>query len=130
VVRVLKAETAAIAAVLGEEWESEEDLIKALWDRFFELLEERDLYGVRWGGLAFGPFTAKVSAQKLCRELDDVAFVAPLLSAGRLKRICAKANPITDGQHCPDCTHPKFAHGFTTKNGCVVKTCGCAEVYK
>lgn len=133
-VRVLKAEGEALREVLASEWDSEDDLIKALMDKFFELLENRDLYGVRWGGLAYGPFTAKPSAQKLCKALGDVAIVAPLLAVGKLRTVAAQANPEADSHHCPACSHPKFAHNFvvddgTRVDGCVVKRCDCTEVY-
>ncbi len=129
-VRVLKAEAEALRGVLADEWESEDDLIKALMDKFFELLEERDLYGVRWGGLAYGPFTHMPGARKLCKALDDVAIVAPLLAVGKLRRVASQTNPEADEGHCGGCSHPKFAHGFTNKPGCIVRTCDCTLEYK
>jgi hypothetical protein len=130
VVRILNAEKTTIHELLNDEWDSVDDLVKALMDAFFEMLEKRDFYGIRWGGLAYGPFASKASAEKISKMLDGVAQVAPLLSVSRIKGVAEAANPITDRNHCTSCTHPKFAHGFTNKRGCVVKTCDCTEVYK
>lgn len=128
-VRARKAETAAILDLLNEEWESEDDLAQALLDKFFELLADRNMYGVKWGVGAYGPFPTKQSAEKLCRALDDVATTHHLISAGTLVRIADRMDP-EDNRYCPDCKHPTFAHGFVKPKGCAVKNCECKAVYK
>jgi hypothetical protein len=129
-VRMRNAEKDLILSTLGEEWESEDDLVQALFDRFFELIEARNFYGIKWGSLAYGPFSTKATAEKICRLLDDVAVVAPLISVNSVRAILDKANPAADQQHCLECKHPRFAHGFPRPAGCAVKGCDCLVRYK
>jgi hypothetical protein len=129
VVRARQSEISAVLATLAEEWDSEEELAKALIDAVYDLAEERNFYGVGWGGLSYGPFPLKSTAASLAKALDEKPFVAPLLSVAALRRAVAGANPVADDGHCKVCTHPKFAHGFPRPPGCFVKNCGCRTVY-
>lgn len=125
-VRARKAETAAILDLLNDEWADEAELAQALLDRFFELLADRNLYGVKWGAAAYGPFITKQSAEKLCRALDGAATAHHLQAANTLVRIVEKVDP-EDRRYCAECKHPRFAHSFPNHKGCLVKNCTCEE---
>lgn len=133
--RLRKAETDAVRALLDEEWDDQDDLVKALFEKTIELLEQRDSYGLAWGRLAIGPIYDKRAAAKLAAQLDDAAVVAPITAVGTLREWIAKANPVADSQHCAGCRHPKFSHNefsFNSKtiSGCLAKGCSCKEVYR
>lgn len=128
-VRARKSEVTAILDLLHEEWESEGDLAQALLDKFFELLADRNLYGIRWGGMAYGPFATKQQADKLVRALDGGASTCPLCSVNTFAAVVDKANP-PDKRYCPECKHPVFAHGFSMPKGCAVRECNCRQIFR
>lgn len=129
-VRARKAEIEAVLALLGEEWADETELAQALLDKVFELLGDRNFYGVKWGATAYGPFVTKQSAEKVCRVFGGDASLHHLVSTALLAMIADRMENPPDNRYCADCKHPNFAHGFTKPKGCAVRGCECKTVCK
>ena len=133
-VRLRKTETDAIKELLDSEWDDESDLIKAIFQKVIDLLEERDCWGVSWGSLAYGPFWDRRHADRIAKEFDNACFSAPVVSVSTLRVAAAKANPASDPKHCSGCGHPKFSHNAvmirgSERKGCLARGCECPEVY-
>lgn len=129
-VRTRKVEIEAVLALLGEEWADETELAQALLDKVFELLADRNFYGVKWGATAYGPFLTKQSAEKVCRVFGGDASLHHLVSTALLAMIADRMEDPPDNRYCDVCKHPTFAHGWASVNGCAVKNCGCTTVMK
>lgn len=119
-------EVAAVAALIdSEEYEDAQSLAKAVIEQVYELFQERDWWGLQWGGRAYGPYADKASAKRASRAFDGLPTVHQLHSAAELGRLAEKVNPTTRSTHCTECGDPRFAHGFSNHAGCVVRGCKC-----
>lgn len=122
------AEVKQVVALLeSDEFDTSEDMGKAIVRLVAGLLSERDSYGVGFGlrtdgmRLAKGPYWGRAQAEKEARRLRDagvVAFVAPLFSTD--------VQPEQGVKSC-QCGHPKERHHNTY--GCATYTqkekCSC-----
>jgi hypothetical protein len=120
------------------EYESSEDLAKAVYDKSVEIFLAHDLWGLAAGSDAYGPFTGKVKATSAAKffGLDPERTVKPLLSHTRL---VYSDTEIPDDRYCPECQHPCFAHfpkkrKDQTAHGCLVMVnkvqCPCQLQFK
>jgi hypothetical protein len=142
---MLKSQVDALVQLFEEDFETPEDLAKAVYAKSLEMFIETDTWGVAVGPHAYGPFINKAQAKKAAKffGLDESA-VRPLRGAANLKYDDAEAHP---GRYCPDCEHPKAAHSFPgrlSSVGCIVGIkfvaknkppntegcCGCRNQYK
>lgn len=129
-----KAEIEAMVEVLEQDWPSPEAAAEAAFDRAVELLGLRDAHGLRvdWAGgpTVFGPIYHKTQAKKLGGQvtaaLPDVNVYLGELKAPAL----LVQEQVPDySVHCPECSHPKFAH-FPNKRECVAVGCKCRQKFK
>lgn len=127
------SEVQAIQEILNsEDFEDDVAMAKAVIERVYELFQFRGWYGLKWGNLAVGPFIDKAEANRAAKAMDNLPTVHEMESVDRFTQWVAKMNP-KDSQHCEECNHPRFAHGFTNHVGCVVRKpdrCECTRSYK
>lgn len=126
-------EVQSIVALLeSEDFESADELAKAILKEVAALLSKRDAYGVAIGlpsdgpQLCHGPYYSILDAKRIVREVEArglVAFIAPLLGAGNALR----EEEESHGKRCT-CGHPKELHGMSITPRAVT-TLGCC-VYK
>jgi hypothetical protein len=123
-----KTEIESVTAMFtSDDYDTAEDMAKALIKTVAQLLSERNAFGVAigfadsWPGLAIGPFYSTADAQ---------ACVSDALQAGmeaRIARLCGTSSiksPETRVGGCGECGHDKALHPKSYK--CLVlPTCGC-----
>lgn len=123
---------AAITVLQSEEYETPEQMARALVKSISAELSKRDAFGVGIGlrtdnlRLAHGPYYTQLEAKRVVREAEArglVAFIAPLLGASNALREEEEAM----NKRCV-CGHPPQLHGSAIKPKAVT-TIGCG-VYK
>jgi hypothetical protein len=126
-------ERAKLIAALEAEYPSDRVAADTLFQLVVDLLSARDAYGIRIQlgedmHFAYGPWWHRTIVKKFAGSLPGASF-HPLASAARLEHL---AHPDSHRRltGCPTCAHPRFAHGFPGKRGCVVKGCKCKELDK
>lgn len=126
--RVRKEEMAAVLSILEDAtFEDGEAMAKAILDKVYDLFRERDWYGLRWCGMAFGPYIDKGEASRAAKALGNAPVVNTLRGRHWIDRAIANSTPESDSRYCAACEHPRVAHFSTRPFGCIVKGCICDE---
>jgi hypothetical protein len=127
-----KAEIEAVTAILtSDEYDSEQDMAKALIKTIAQILSERDTYGVGIGfansnglpgyGLVVGPYYSRADAQTCMTEAQEAGME---VRGGRLCGTTSIRSPEARVGGCGECGHHKELHPKSYK--CLVlPTCGC-----
>ena len=106
-----KDEKAALVELLERDWDTPEALATAVLKEAFNLIQQRDLYGlaVDYAGLrvVYGPFATEGDTERAAKGLDGgVAFIGKMYAASGTTR-------PEDSPHlgaCATCSHPKGTH--------------------
>lgn len=126
-------EKAAMQAALEREYKDDTEAAHYLFNLVVSLLSERDAYAVGYQMtndgiiIGFGPFWGEGEMRRFSAKLpggESISIQGKLLHSPAA--YAAQEKP-PDGKYCPDCEHPRFAHGG--KRGCVVPKCPCQNFY-
>lgn len=132
--RTRKVEVDAVVTILEDEtYATVNDMAKDLLREVYKLWHERDFFGLRWGLRPYGPVADLSEANRAAEALQGLPTVHRLYSMAELDRVITKLGEQPALSMCAGCKHPTFAHGFTNKKGCIVRSpvaCTCTIVYK
>jgi hypothetical protein len=120
-------ERAAIIAALEGEYASDRLAADELFGTVVDALTQRDSFGIKYMGFAFGPWFHGTAVKKLATSLPG-STIHRLHSSQRFE-ILLDGDTHRKSTSCESCQHPLFAHGFGGR-GCVVRKCKCKEVFK
>jgi hypothetical protein len=77
--RSRQSEVNAILSLLEDSsFEDGEAMAKAILDTVYEIFRDRDWYGLRWCGMAFGPYADKGEANRAAKALGGAPEVCKL----------------------------------------------------
>lgn len=122
------------------DFESGEDMAKAVIKTVHSLFEEREWTALAWRdkpdgsslSLAWGPFTSETEATRFVNRLEvgGVAQVVPLYSIAMMQAHVAQT-AAGKAKNCPNCDHPVGTHLHERKQGhCMVQRCKCKSLTK
>lgn len=122
------------------DFESGEDMAKAVIKTVHELFEEREWTALAWRdkpdgsslSLAWGPFTSDTEATRFMKRLEvgGVAQPVTLYSVAMMEAHIART-AAGKAKFCPNCKHPVGTHLHERKTGtCMAKGCKCKSMTK
>lgn len=127
-----KDEIAAVVKQLEADHASADAAARAVIKEFWRVFQQRDTWAIvvplpEMGSvIMYGPFGDRGEATRGIKLLSGIDGKYHII---RLRPVGTAEVPQGDSRYCPDCKHPKFAHGFSVRAGCVAKGCLCKIRY-
>lgn len=128
-IQIRASERQAVVAALEAEYKSDKDAADTIIKLVTGLLAERQTFGVKVPvgptmSIAIGPMWHSQAAKAMSVSLPGSS-VHTLASPVRVLELMDPATHIEE-KVCDSCSHPTFAHGFSSRP-CVVPKCRCRK---